>query len=114
MLLHPCHPEEDGGKELPGNIIKVDGVPNHRIDTGPTDHIAEELGRCFNMNTVTFLEDALSWLGLSCRKANEFIVYWLPRMEENLCNRIAFQSDASTEYARLAVTRSSGQRLAGV
>ena len=29
------------GKVLPGNIIKVDGFLNHRIDTVLMDHIAE-------------------------------------------------------------------------
>ena len=30
------------GKVLPGNIIKVDGFLNHRIDTQLMTHIAEE------------------------------------------------------------------------
>ncbi len=30
------------GKVLPGNIIKVDGFLNHRVDTGLMDRIAEE------------------------------------------------------------------------
>ena len=50
------------------------------------------------------MEDALSQLGLTRREANEFIVYWLPQMEENPYNLIAFQSDAYTEAARLAIT----------
>lgn len=40
------------GKVLPGNIIKVDGFLNHRIDTELMDHIAEELGRHFDMDGV--------------------------------------------------------------
>ena len=35
------------GKVLPGNIIKVDGFLNHRIDTELMDHIAEEFGKHF-------------------------------------------------------------------
>ena len=54
--------------------------------------------------TAAFLEDALAALGLSRREANEFIVYWLPRMESNPYNLIAFQSDAYTARARLTVT----------
>lgn len=54
--------------------------------------------------TAAFLEDALSQLGLTRREANEFIVYWLPRMEANPYNLIAFQSAAYTDRARLAVT----------
>lgn len=55
-------------------------------------------------DTAAFLEDALSQLGLTRREANEFIVYWLPQMEENPYNLIAFQSDAYTEAARLTIT----------
>ena len=55
-------------------------------------------------DTAAFLEDALSQLGLTRREANEFIVYWLPQMEENPYNLIAFQSDAYTEAAQLAIT----------
>ncbi len=55
-------------------------------------------------DTAAFLEDALARLGLTRREANEFIVYWLPRMEANPYNRIAFQSDAYTSHARLTVS----------
>ncbi len=54
--------------------------------------------------TAAFLEDALSRLGLTRREANEFIVYWLPRMEPNPYNLIAFQAEAYTDHARLTVT----------
>ena len=55
-------------------------------------------------DTAAFLEDALSRLGLTRREANEFIVYWLPRMEPNPYNLIAFQAEAYTDHARLTVT----------
>lgn len=55
-------------------------------------------------DTAAFLEDALARLGLDRREANEFIVYWLPRMEPNPYNLIAFQADAYTDHARLTVT----------
>lgn len=54
--------------------------------------------------TAAFLEDALAQLGLTRREANEFIVYWLPQMESNPYNLIAFQSDTYTDHARLTVT----------
>ena len=50
------------------------------------------------------MEDALSRLGLTRREANEFIVYWLPRMEANPYNLIAFQAEDYTNHARLTVT----------
>ena len=55
-------------------------------------------------DTAAFLEDALAQLGLTRREANEFIVYWLPQMERNAYNLIAFQSDAYTDHAVLTVT----------
>lgn len=51
-------------------------------------------------DTAAFLEDALEQLGLSRAEANEFIIYWLPRMQENAYNLIAFQHEAYTESAR--------------
>ena len=53
--------------------------------------------------TEKFLEDALARLGLTDREANEFIIYWLPRMEENAYNLISFQTEAYTESAVLTV-----------
>lgn len=55
-------------------------------------------------NTAAFLEESLSKLGLTRREANEFIVYWLPRMEANAFNLIAFQSDDYTSRAKLTIT----------
>lgn len=50
------------------------------------------------------MEDALARLGLNRREANEFIVYWLPRMEPNPYNLISFQEDAYTDHAVLTIT----------
>ena len=55
-------------------------------------------------DTAAFLEDALARLGLTRREANEFLVYWLPKMEPNPYNLISFQSAAYTDGARLTVT----------
>ena len=55
-------------------------------------------------DTAAFLEDALTQLGLTRREANEFIVYWLPRMEGNPYNQISFQQEAYTDSAKLTVT----------
>ena len=53
--------------------------------------------------TMEFLEEALPKLGLSPREANEFIIYWLPRMQENEYNLISFQSEAYTDSAKLNI-----------
>lgn len=42
--------------------------------------------------TSSFLEEKLSMLGLTEREANEFIIYWLPKLEENKYNLIRFES----------------------
>lgn len=53
--------------------------------------------------TAAFLEGALDRLGLTRREANEFIVYWLPQMQENPYNLIAFQAGVYTDAAQLSV-----------
>lgn len=54
-------------------------------------------------DTAAFLENALRQLGLTDREANEFLIYWLPRMEGNAYNLIAFQTDRYTDAAQLTI-----------
>lgn len=55
-------------------------------------------------DTAEFLDVALEKLGLTRREANEFIVYWLPFMEDNEYNIISFQDKVYTDSAKLEVT----------
>ena len=55
-------------------------------------------------DTAAFLEWALAEQGLTAREANEFIIYWLPLMQENPYNVISFQTTAYTESAELEIT----------
>ncbi len=41
------------GKVLPGNIIKVDGFLNHRVDTKLLNDIADEFARYFDVSKIT-------------------------------------------------------------
>lgn len=41
-------------------------------------------------DTVSFLEEKLETLGLNSREIEEFIIYWLPRLEDNKYNYIRF------------------------
>ena len=41
-------------------------------------------------DTIQFLEEKLAILGLTEREAEEFIVYWLPKLQENKYNYIRF------------------------
>ena len=43
-------------------------------------------------DTISFLEEKLSLLWLNEREAEEFIVYWLPQMENNKYNVIRFET----------------------
>ena len=43
------------GKVLPGNIIKVDGFLNHRVDTQLMEHIAEEFQKYFDTSDITMV-----------------------------------------------------------
>ena len=55
-------------------------------------------------DTEKFLEESLKTLGLTDKEANEFIIYWLPRMESNAYNLISFQGQNYTDAARLEIT----------
>ena len=54
--------------------------------------------------TIDFLENTLSKLGLNRKEANEFIIYWLPKMENNPYNLIHFSSTEYEEMAKLNIT----------
>jgi len=56
-------------------------------------------------DTAEFLEWALKEQGLNAREANEFIVYWLPLMQDNVYNVISFQTDKYTEGAVLTFSQ---------
>lgn len=43
-------------------------------------------------DTISFLEEKLEILGLNERESEEFIIYWLPKMEKNKYNYIRFQT----------------------
>ena len=48
-------------------------------------------------NAAAFLEEKLAVLGLSEKEAEEFIIYWLPRLEMNEWNYIRFASKAEID-----------------
>ena len=53
--------------------------------------------------TAAFLEEKLAYLGMNRREANEFIMYWLPRMEDNAYNFIHFAGEDYNEMAELKI-----------
>ncbi len=79
------------------NYLYWEGVSDNEYDLSHGACIPGE-------NTAAFLEEALLKLGLNRREANEFIVYWLPKMEQNPYNLISFQYGAYTDHALLTVS----------
>ena len=55
-------------------------------------------------DTSAFLQEKLAYLGLTPREYNEFIVYWLPKMQTNPYNFITFQGSAYKENAVLTIS----------
>ena len=62
-------------------------------------------------DTATFLQEKLAFIGLTPREYNEFIVYWLPQMQDNPYNLITFQGKDYTDQAKLVITPSPDSLL---
>lgn len=54
-------------------------------------------------DTAGFLRDKLEYIGLTPKEYNEFIVYWLPKMQNNPYNLITFQNEVYTDNAKLEI-----------
>ena len=53
-------------------------------------------------DSIEFLEEKLALLGLNYREAEEFIIYWLPKLQENKYNYIRFATmEEINEYMPL-------------
>lgn len=55
-------------------------------------------------DTAEFLREKLTKIGLTAREANEFIIYWLPQMQENPYNIISFHFEDYCRAAPLTVS----------
>ncbi len=69
-------------------------------------------------DTAEFLKNTLSEIGLSAKESNEFIAYWLPRMQGNEYNLITFEgldpTDAYNTHYRLSVRDDEGNEADSV
>ena len=54
--------------------------------------------------TAKFLEEYLFCAGLTDQEADDFISYWLPKMQNNKFNMIFFQTDAYEDEAKLNIS----------
>lgn len=53
--------------------------------------------------TEKFLRENLAKMGLTPREYNDFITYWVPKMQENEYNLISFSGEEYSEIAKLTV-----------
>lgn len=73
-----------------------EGISNAEYDMSEGYVVAGE-------DTAEFLQEKLAEIGLTPREYNEFIVYWLPKMQKNPYNLITFQQEAYTDSAKLNI-----------
>ncbi len=58
-----------------------------------------------NSDTLSFLEEKLRILGLNDKEAQEFIIYWYPKLKQSPYNYIYFETmDEINEYMPLSIT----------
>ena len=56
-------------------------------------------------NAINFLEEKLSYIGLNDKERNEFIMYWLPILENNEKNLIYFElTDERDKYSKINIS----------
>lgn len=55
-------------------------------------------------DTADFLEEKLEIMGLNYKERNDFITYWLPRLEENKYNLIHFSEEEYQNECKLNIS----------
>ncbi len=86
VTAHPCGKLTDAnGREYYGLYWEGEGATYRETDEGFV--VKGE-------DSASFLEEKLAILGLNEREANEFIVYWLPKMNKNKYNYVRFAAEA--------------------
>ncbi len=98
-----------------GTVFDADGNEYSYIFWEATDYGEHEFTQGFCVpgeDTAEFLRNTLSEIGLTPKEYNEFIVYWLPKMQNNAYNLITFEglkeNDGYNTSCRLEVTDSDG------
>ena len=107
-----CYPAYNNGWSVTaqpdGTLINhADGKEYSYLFWEGTSRTEYDFSRGFvvkGSDTAAFLQEKLAYMGLTPREYNEFIVYWLPQMQNNPYNLIAFQGEAYTESAKLEIT----------
>ena len=105
------YPEYDNGWDVvaqpDGTLCDYSGKTYSYLFWEGNTHATYDFSKGFvvkGSETAEFLEEKLAEIGLNPKETNEFIVYWLPRMQENKYNLITFQTKAYTDVAKLHIT----------
>ena len=109
--LTASYPTYDGGWTVTarpdGTLTDLSGREYYCLYWEGLSDVEFDMSRGFVVpggDTAAFLETALAQLGLTAREANEFIIYWLPLMQSNPYNLIAFQQERYTDIAPLEIS----------
>jgi len=106
------YPKYNGGWSVlatpNGNLINLKDSKEYSylFWEGESNNVNWDLSKGFVVegnDTADFLQRKLSEIGLLPKEYNDFISYWLPEMEQNKYNLIAFQGDQYTENAQLII-----------
>lgn len=109
--LTTTYPEYDEGWSVTaspdGSLVnKADGLEYSYLFWEGVDQAEYDLSEGFvvrGKDTASFLQEVLPEIGLLPKEYNEFIVYWLPQMEDNPYNLITFQTNAYEAVAPLHI-----------
>lgn len=107
---YPKYPDKKGWNvtAMPdGTLFDENGLEYSYLYWEGINNIQYDMSEGFVVkgeDTAEFLREKLAYLGLTPREYNEFIVYWLPRMQNNKYNLITFQQEDYTENAVLSIT----------
>jgi len=108
--LTTTYPKSDGKWKVhantDGTLIDTTGRKYYGLywEGIPEASIVPDCGAVVHKDSlISFLETSLSQLGLNYKESNEFIVYWLPRLEQSEYNLIYFAQDEYTDQAVLTI-----------
>ncbi len=83
------HLKEDGTFTLPGNdreyyALYFDEISNYSCDFDEGFYVTKE-------NAISFLEEKMDFIGYTNKEVDEFIMYWLPILENNEKSLVYFE-----------------------
>ena len=94
------HLEEDGNFTIKGSdreyyALYFDEIGNYETDWSEGFYVTKE-------NAITILEEKMDYIGYTNREVDEFIMYWLPVLENNEKSLIYFEQKKGMRNALLS------------